>query len=103
MKGVRFYLEFPTATAKRTSGKANTGHNGNVFAGFVANGYRVAANTILLDGVGAVMDYPNSPVASCSADMPSYLRKLCKRVPEKQARLIHPNLFRILDIEEKGK
>ena len=38
MKDVRFYLEFPSSTAKHKSGKGNLGHSGNVFAAYLWDG-----------------------------------------------------------------
>lgn len=89
MKDVRFYLEFETPRAKR-AGK----HTGNVFAAFVGNGVTRGVGGGY-EGLGAVHDYPNSPVATTAASW-NHLR-LTKRVSEKTAREIHPLLFERLD------
>lgn len=98
MTGVRFYLEFPTSAAKKKSGKTNTGHAGNVFAAFTDNKFFSSCGAMLLiEGLGAVHSYPNSPVAATSAAKDAHIRHLCKRIPETLARQIHPALFERLD------
>lgn len=82
MKHVRFYLEHDTP-AKRRKGE----HNGNVFAACIADSRGRSG----WEGLGAVYEYPNSPVAGTSCDA-GYLRQ-CKRISEKEARAIHPRLF----------
>ena len=88
MKGIRFYQEFENRSKTRPTG--------NVFAGFVCNGLRSQNGQVMLDGLGAMYESPNSPVASTAASQ-DYLRTKCKRVPEAKARLIHPRLFERLD------
>jgi hypothetical protein len=44
----------------------------------------------------AVQDIPNNPVCFGSYS-DGYLREKCKDISEKQAREIHPNLFKVLD------
>jgi hypothetical protein len=92
MKDARFYLEFPSRAAKKRSGKAHTGHAGNVFA-LNLEAQRMEPGH--LEGVGAVFSDPNSPCAStgCSRE---WLAQ-CKRVPERTARAIHPRLFEYLE------
>lgn len=102
MTGFRLYLEFPSATAKHNSGRSNQGHAGNVFAAYTERPYRRIGHDgrYVNDGVGAVLDEPNSPVASCAANVDEWLRKKCKRIPEALARQIHPALFAYLDSHE---
>ena len=101
MTGFRLYLEFPTATAKRKSGRDNQGHEGTVFAAYTDRPYRrIDHGRYVNDGVGAVFAEPNSPVASCAANVDEWLRKKCKRIPESLARQIHPALFAYLDSHE---
>lgn len=97
MKDVRFYLEFPTRTAKKRSGKAHVGHWGNVFAAFIGNTHYQQSGECMQEGLGAVHPWPNSPVASTSASA-GFLSQ-CKRIPERTARQIHPLLFERLDQE----
>lgn len=94
MKGVRFYLEHKSPAHKRRGE-----HEGNVFAAFVCNGRYNG----LYEGLGAVYYHPNSVVASTSADIRGFLGRLCKRIPEKLAREIHPALFERLDKERLDK
>ena len=96
MRGIRFYLEFPSKTVKKRSGKAHAGHCGNVFAGFVGNGWHQGnGGKYLLEGLGALSDYADSPVCGTSASR-EFL-DTCKRIPERLARQFHPTLFRRLD------
>jgi hypothetical protein len=48
------------------------------------------------DGIGAVHDHPNSGVGNTGVS-PDYLKDKCKRISEKLAREIHPQLFIWLD------
>lgn len=101
MKGYRFYLEFPTAAAKKKSGKDHKGHSGNVFAAMdvMGDGFRPfysAMEGFKYEGLGAVYAWPNSGVAGTSASL-DYLRSRCKRIPERRAREIHPTLFLRID------
>ena len=91
MKDVRFYLEFPTRTAKKRSGRQHIGHSGNVFAAVDSTGN--------MEGLGGIYEYANSPVGSTAAS-PAFLRQ-CKRIPEVLARTIHPALFERLDNDNK--
>ncbi len=52
-------------------------------------------NGIMFDALGAVPLYPESNTSSLCWTSVSWdcLREKCKRIPEKQARSIHPNLF----------
>lgn len=95
MQGVRFYLEFPSPSAKKRSGKFHSGHSGNVFAAFTE--YAQAGQC---EGIGSVFADPNSPVAGTSASR-GYLARECKRIPERIAREIHPRLFERLDNDNK--
>jgi hypothetical protein len=70
-----------------------------VFAGFVANGWHQGhGGKYLLEGLGAVYEYANSPVAGTSASQ-GFL-DYCKHIPERLARQVHPELFRRLDIAD---
>lgn len=100
MKDVRFYLEFPTTTAKHKSGRGNTGHSGNVLAAtcdekgrYLRLGYPTGLD---MDCFGAVYDYANSPVGSTSVSF-DFIRTRCKRAKESTAREIHPELFKHID------
>lgn len=103
MRGVRFYLEFKTTYRKHKSGRANKGHAGNVFAAYVEPGKPFGCANYrglwVVEGVGAILDEPNSPVASTAANIRDWLWKRCKRVSERVAREVHPALFERLDME----
>lgn len=93
MKGIRFYLEYPDEKTKRAATRKDLGdHKGTVVA--------ILSHTLSFrygyDGLGAVFDRPNSPVASTTVH-PRYLAEVCKRIPEQLAREIHPEMFRRLD------
>ena len=53
----------------------------------------------LCDALAAVSDRPNSPVA-LGPVATRYIARRCKRVPERRARAIHPELFRYLENSE---
>ena len=98
MKGYRFYEEFGDAKNKRKGIS-----QGNVVALWLSldeSGYDhpwyISNHDVVGEGFGAVFFTPNSPVNwNCvSAD---YLHETCKRVSEKRAREIHPELFKRLD------
>ena len=76
MQGVQFYLE-PGGL--------------NVYAAFPANitpmGY--------IEGLGAVFEFANSPVATTAASR-GFLKQ-CRRIAESEARKVHPSLFGRLD------
>lgn len=97
MKGVRFYEELEHKNRKYEASK------GTVFAAFYeqTHGGRHGdgAYFVQVDGVGAVFDRPNSPVAGTSASL-EYLEKDCRRVSEERAREVHPELFKYLDSED---
>ena len=76
MKGVRFYLE-PVGP--------------NVYAAFHQN----VTPQGHIEGLGAVFEFANSPVASTSASR-DFL-KGCRRISEAKARQVHPALFQRLD------
>lgn len=88
MKHVRFFLEYETPALRRKKQ-----HSGNVFAAFVGNGRSRSGGW---DGIGAVFNYPNSPVASTSTSRESQNSGCYKRISEAEARKIHPNLFAVL-------
>jgi hypothetical protein len=89
MKGVRFYLEYKDAAAKRRGE-----HEGNCVAVFP----ELRQITGNFDAVCAVYFQRNSPCASTGAH-PDFLRERCKRISEAKAREIHPNLFVYLDAD----
>lgn len=97
MEGIRFYLEFPSSTAKKRSGKTNIGHSGNVYAAYIDNTFLNVRGVCMVEGLGGLWDEPNSVVAGTSAAHDEFLRHQCKRIPERLARQIHPRLFERLD------
>jgi hypothetical protein len=97
MKGVRFYLEHSSPQAKRKGE-----HAGTVVAVFHEQGWFERQGDrmqYMHEAVGGVFERPNSPVAS-TAVARSYLAENCKRIPESEAREIHPALFEYLDRED---
>lgn len=97
MKGYRFYLEFDSPADKH-KGK----HNGNIFALYHGEGVETSDIQSALrrspEGFSAVLFYPNSPVAWTGTCW-EYLQKQGKRISERQARKIHPELFHRLEQE----
>lgn len=98
MKYVRFYEELNNKNRKGETSR------GTVIAVFTENGTwseRTGDGSlrILYEGMGAVQDYPNCPVASTDVAT-IYLREECRRIPEARAREIHPALFARLDADD---
>ena len=91
MKGVRFYLEYNSPRERRKNQ-----HAGTVFAAFVANGRNRHGGW---DGIGSVLNEPNSTVASTGTSFSVQHSWRMKPISEATAREIHPRLFRSLDIE----
>lgn len=98
MKGFFFYLEYPSATEKNKGTRKNPGnHTGNVIAADTEReNWWLSGKEWMISTISAVQDFPNNPVCGSSASW-SYLQQNCKRISEKQAREIHPNLFAVLD------
>ena len=95
MKGYKFYLEYPNKTEKHKGTVKNPGnHSGNVLAVF--NDIFWGKDGWLYEAEGAVLFTSNSPVGSTSVS-PGYIEEKCKRIPERLAREIHPELFKVLD------
>ena len=97
MKIIKFYVEYPTNRDKRQGTRKELGnHTGNCIA-VIAGTCRVNnQTTIIHDAIGAVYFVENSDCASTEV-AECYLAKFCKRISEKQAREIHPALFKYLD------
>lgn len=93
MKGVRFYLDHASKKDKRKGV-----NEGNVTAVFTDMGY-YSQDRWCFAAIGALHYYPNSPVASTAASI-EWLRDNGKRISEKEAREIHPELFKRLDEED---
>lgn len=81
MKGVHFYRE---RARYRT-----------VVAVLVANGQNHRGS---YDAIGGVYTRPDSPPAGTTVS-PQYLKERCRRIPETEARRVHPALFTMLDKE----
>ena len=95
MKGYIFYLEFPTAQAKRKATRKNlTGHGGNCIAVTSDKAEQVEQWRVnkCFPSFTAVQDIPNNPCCFNPVNV-DYLKERCKRISEAQAREIHPNLF----------
>jgi hypothetical protein len=95
MKGFIFYVEFPTATAKRKATRKNlTGHIGNCIA--VTSDKKEQLEQWRVNRCyPAVINVFNHSNSECCYDYVhvDYLAERCKRISEVQAREIHPNLF----------
>ena len=95
MKGYIFYLEFPTAKAKRKATRKNlVWHSGNCIAVASDRAEQVEQWRVnkCYPAFTAVQDIPNNQCCFNQVS-PDYLSERCKRISEAQAREIHPNLF----------
>lgn len=88
MKGYRFYLEYRSSHAKR-----KREGSGNSLALFTDPEHRSPRG---VECLAAVFDEPNSPCATTSVSR-DILRKNYRRCTEAEARLVHPELFVLLD------
>ena len=101
MKGIRFFLEYPSLKDKKKATVKEPGnHEGNVLALILDTG-RVEQKAdktlnIVHDAIGALLFKSNSPVCSTGV-CNEYLKERCKRIPESLAREIHTELFDYLD------
>lgn len=50
----------------------------------------------MLDAIAAAQERANAPVESTTV-CARYLRQRCRRVPERRARAIHPNMFTAIE------
>lgn len=113
MRGVRFFLEYPSPQEKNRRPAKERTHTGNVMAVFIEEKYGPPAGdggdmvgmfrgngdggwSFVVDCVSALYDEPNSPVCGSSASI-DYIRTQCVRISEKRAREIHSSLFAYLD------
>lgn len=102
MHGIRFYEEFHDK---------QRGESAGMVVAVLLDQYQrpythwsKAANKAhgdwLADAISGVFDIRNSEVEMGDVSF-SYLHKRCKRISEKRARAIHPQLFVYLDREEQ--
>ena len=100
MNGIRFYEDFESKHDKRH----NISH-GSVIAAIIENGIHWSQTydengkvkpLACYECISAVFFHPNSDVCGTSVAL-DYLSECCKRISEKRAREIHPNLFVYLD------
>lgn len=91
MKDIQFHLEYDSSGDKRKNN-----HNGNVVAIIVGNGTFKSGDQWCYEAIGAVYFVPDSPVASTAISL-EVMRERTKRINEKRAREIHPELFRYLE------
>lgn len=97
VNGFFFYAEFPDKKSKRKATRKNlAGHSGTVVAINTDIGIFHNGRDYMYECISSVFDHPNSQVCGGSVS-PDYLRDVCLRISEKQARLIHPALFEYLD------
>lgn len=104
MKGYRFYSDSASTYAKR-----HNKHRGSVIAidlddrGRPIGRMHHTGKDYMIECTAGMFDWPDSGVGGTSVSQ-DYLRKRCKRIPEKLAREIHPALFAWLDsFDENGR
>ena len=108
MKGVRFYLEYPSKTEKnKATVKSPGSHSGTVVAVYLEPdgrswspigyiNYGAGDAEWMYECAHALFDTPNSTVCS-GAVSAGYLAEKCKRIPERLAREIHPRMIDYLE------
>lgn len=102
MKGYWFFLEWPGRKARREDSRtAPTKHSGNVIARATTIRPRYVGTKLMHEGYVATYPDPNSPVNRSGSICGDHLRRLCRRISEKRARVIHPELFKRLDGDQK--
>jgi hypothetical protein len=107
MNGYRFYLEYENNSKKRKGTRKNPGeHLGTVIAVIVDSHFLSGSHCSgsqppewVYDVVSSVYTEPNSPCCGSLASL-AYIQDNCKRISEKLAREIHPELFVYLDIAD---
>lgn len=94
MQGIRFYLEYGNKTEKEKATKERLGnHMGSVIAVLYECEYLDIA---CVGAIGSLYFHDNSECCSIAVKR-DYLAENCKRISEKLAREIHPNLFKYLE------
>lgn len=97
MKNFTFYLEYPSGKEKRAATREKIGnHSGNVIAVYELSKLEQYHINKCFECFSSVYEHPNSPV-NWGCVSPDYLSTRTKKINEKQAREIHPNLFERLD------
>jgi len=92
MIGFHFFLEYPMDQNPKKHTRKNPGpHSGNCIAVFQGREF-ILPDLNSVECIGALNFVPNSHCCSSSASF-DYLSKYCKRISEKMAREIHPQLF----------
>jgi hypothetical protein len=91
MKQTTFYHEFKDK--RRGQG------SGNCVATF--GPWSLCGGKLMRDAVAGIFDQPNTPVCITTVSK-DYLRDICRRVSERAARKLHPQLFVYLD-ETRGE
>ena len=96
MKGIRFYLEYPNKREKKRATVKNPGnHSGNCIAVLLGNEHLLSDNQ-RQEAIASVYPCANSAVCFSSVHW-DYLRENCKRIPERMAKEIHPNLYNYIN------
>lgn len=96
MKGYTFYLEYPTLKDKRKATRKYLGNHSGIVLAVYGDWFSPGGHYSKKECVSSVYDRPNSEVCTSSV-CDTYIKDKCKRISEKQAREIHPNLFQYLD------
>ena len=92
MIGYKFYLEYPSTKDKNKGTRKELGNHCSSVVAIMYNQYRIVNDGIMYDGIVGLTVAINPYVASSGVHS-GYLKERCKLISEKQARLIHPNLF----------
>jgi hypothetical protein len=96
MKGIRFYLEYPSKQAKQRATRKSLGnHLGTVIAVETKTFWWVGKE-YFMQAYGGVFNQPNSYVCGTCTTW-EYLYDRCKRISEQQAKEIHPKLIDYLN------
>ena len=93
MNGYKFYLEYPSTKDKRQGTRKELKNHCNSVIAISWNNYRITNDGIMYDGIVGQTFTTVNPYVGSSNVHSGYLKTLCKRISEKQAREIHPNLF----------
>lgn len=96
MKGIRFYLEYPSAADKRKATRPELGNHSGLVIAILEGTEQVTKDGPIIDALSGLSERPDAPVMGGAVSL-EYLRERTKRISEQQARIIHPELFKRLD------
>lgn len=98
MKDHRFYIDFKSPDAKRKAGarKNITVLPEGATCAVLYPSTCIAANQYRTTGLGAVYGDGDTPNLCHTDYCQRYIHESMKKISEAQARLLHPNLFKVL-------